>query len=75
MAAAVVGFQLTVRSTTDTFAVGTRIAIPSSFPSAPAGRGPTAVAAPVVVGIMSPGTARARRRSLWGKSWMGWSFV
>ena len=33
------------------------------------------VAAPVVVGIMLSAPARARRSSLCGKSWMGWSFV
>ena len=31
--------------------------------------------APVVVGIMESAAARARRRSLWGRSRMRWSFV
>src|SRR6266545_4968096 len=64
-----------VRSTTDTFEVGTRMARPSSLPLSSGSTRPTAVAAPVVVGIMLTAPARARRRSLCGKSWMGWSFV
>src|SRR2546426_577613 len=64
-----------VRSTTETFGVGTRMAIPSSLPLRCGSTRPTAVAAPVVVGIMLTAPARARRRSLWGKSWIGWSFV
>src|SRR5947199_1817521 len=63
------------RSTTDTLIVGTRIAIPSSLPLSFGSTRPTAVAAPVVVGIMLTAAARARRRSLWGKSCTGWSFV
>src|SRR5574341_184874 len=63
------------RSTTDTFAVGTRMAMPSSFPLSLGSTRPTAVAAPVVVGIMLTAAARARRRSLCGKSCTGWSFV
>src|SRR5213595_129744 len=52
------------RSTTDTLIVGTRIAIPSSLPLSFGSTRPTAVAAPVVVGIMLTAAARARRRSL-----------
>src|SRR3989449_5760305 len=63
------------RSTTETFAVGTRIAMPSSLPFSFGSTRPTAVAAPVVVGIMLTAPARARRRSLCGKSWIGWSLV
>src|SRR5258708_18290828 len=63
------------RSTTDTFAVGTRMAMPSSLPLSLGSTRPTAVAAPVVVGIMLTARARGRRRSLCGKSWIGWSFV
>src|SRR5713101_1365072 len=75
-AAAVVDFSSSaVRSTTDTFEVGTRMARPSSLPLSSGSTRPTAVAAPVVVGIMLTAPARARRRSLCGKSWMGWSFV
>ena len=62
-----------VRSTTDTFGVGTRIAIPSSFLQL--GDEETALAAPVVVGIIAIRAARARRRSLWGRSRIFWSFV
>ena len=51
------------------------MAMPSSLPLSSGSTSPTAVAAPVVVGIMLTAPARARRRSLWGKSWMGWSFV
>src|SRR5438477_644661 len=64
-----------VRSTTDTLIVGTRIAMPSSLPFRCGSTRPTAVAAPVVVGIMLTAPARARRRSLCGKSWMCWSLV
>src|SRR4029450_3802783 len=34
-----------------------------------------ALAAPVEVGIMESAAARARRRSLWGRSRIFWSFV
>src|SRR2546427_5120794 len=64
-----------VRSTTETFGVGTRMAMPSSLPLRCGSTRPTAVAAPVVVGIMLTAPARARRRSLCGKSWIGWSLV
>ena len=36
---------------------------------------PMALAAPVVVGIIETPAARARRRSLWGRSRRRWSFV
>ncbi len=75
-ASTVAGFSSSAtRSTTDTLAVGTRIASPSSLPLSFGSTRPTAVAAPVVVGIMLSAAARARRRSLWGKSCTGWSFV
>ena len=64
-----------VRSTTDTLGVGTRIEMPSSLPLRDGRTSPTAFAAPVVVGIIDSAPARARRRSLCGKSWMFWSFV
>ena len=51
------------------------MAMPSSLPLSLGSTRPTAVAAPVVVGIMLTAPARARRRSLCGKSWIGWSFV
>src|SRR5918996_3533541 len=76
IACTVAGFPTsTVRSTTDTFTVGTRMAMPSSLPLRCGSTSPTARAAPVVVGIMLTAAARARRRSLWGKSWIFWSFV
>ena len=50
-----------VRSTTETFGVGTRIATPSSLPSSSGSTRPTALAAPVEVGIMSaPRRGRGR---------------
>ena len=72
----VAGFSSSAtRSTTETLAVGTRMAMPSSLPLSFGSTRPTAVAAPVVVGIMLTAPARARRRSLCGKSWIGWSLV
>ena len=65
----------TVRSTTETFGVGTRIAIPSSLPFSSGMTSETALAAPVVVGIIDTPAARARRRSLCGRSRIFWSFV
>ncbi len=64
-----------VRSTTETFDVGTRIAMPSSFPFSCGMTSATALAAPVVVGIMDSPAARALRRSLCGRSRIFWSFV
>src|SRR5512143_1970857 len=64
-----------VRSTRETFGVGTRIAIPSSFPFSSGMTSETALAAPVVVGIIETPAARARRRSLCGRSRIFWSFV
>jgi hypothetical protein len=52
-----------VRSTTETFGVGTRIEEPSSLPLSSGSTSPTARAAPVVVGIMDIAAARARRGS------------
>src|SRR6267142_4486756 len=52
-----------VRSTSETSGVGTRIAIPSSFPFRSGKTSPIALAAPVDVGIMDSAAARARRRS------------
>src|SRR5262249_33650680 len=56
------------RSTTDTFGVGTRMAKPSSLPLSSGITRCSALAAPVEVGIMEMAAARARRRSLCGKS-------
>ena len=65
----------TARSTTDTFGTGTRIAMPSSLPFSSGSTSPTALAAPVVVGIIDSAAARARRRSLCGRSRSCWSLV
>src|SRR5207302_11328241 len=65
----------TTRSTTETFGVGTRIAKLSSLPFSSGMARYTAFAAPVDVGIIDSAAARARRRSLWGKSRMTWSLV
>ena len=49
-----------LKSTTDTFGVGTRMATPSSLPASSGSTRPTALAAPVEVGIMLIAAARAR---------------
>ena len=67
--------RIAARSTTETFGVGTRIAIPSSLPFSAGSTSPTADAAPVVVGMIESAAARARRRSLCGRSSSCWSFV
>src|SRR5690349_19960559 len=59
----------------DTFGVGTRTAKPSSLPAISAITSFSALAAPVEVGIIESAAARARRRSLCGKSRMTWSLV
>src|SRR5262249_47545538 len=64
-----------VRSTSDTLGVGTRIAMPSSLPAIAGSTSLSALAAPVVVGIIDSAAARARRRSLWGRSRICWSLV
>ena len=67
MLSTVTGFSATkVRSTTETLGVGTRMAKPSSLPARSGMTSSTALAAPVVVGMMLCAAARARRRSLWG---------
>ena len=48
------------RSTTETFGVGTRIDEPSSLPARAGITSPSALAAPVEVGIMDRAAARAR---------------
>ncbi len=65
----------TTRSTVEPSGTGTRIAMPSSLPSSSGRTLPTALAAPVVVGMMFSVAARLRRRSLWGTSARRWSFV
>ena len=49
--------------------------MPSTFPWRSGRTRPIAFAAPVVVGMRLIAAARARRRSLWGKSSITWSFV
>src|SRR5882757_9633218 len=65
----------TTRSVTEPVGTGTRIAMPSSLPASSGITSAVALAAPVVVGMMFSAAARARRRSLCGKSRMRWSFV
>src|ERR1700761_7261971 len=48
------------RSTSDTFGVGTRTEMPSSLPFSSGSTRPTALAAPVEVGIIDKAAARAR---------------
>ena len=62
-----------VRSISDTFGVGTRIAVPSNLPASSGSTKPTARAAPVEVGIIDIAAARARCRSEWRVSKTGWS--
>ena len=59
-----------VRSTSDTLAVGTRSAVPSSLPASAGSTRPTARAAPVEVGMMLSAAARARCKSSCRVSWM-----
>src|SRR5947209_15220115 len=72
----VAGFSTNiVKSTTLTLGVGTRIAYPSSLPFNAGITRCKALAAPVELGIMLIAAARARRKSLCGKSSNFWSFV
>ncbi|KAF5030519.1 hypothetical protein DSECCO2_637280 [anaerobic digester metagenome] len=72
----VVGFSSSAtKSTMDTVAVGTRRLMPSNLPFISGMTLATALAAPVEVGMMFCAAARARRRSLWGRSRMRWSLV
>lgn len=63
------------RSTTETVGVGTRIAMPFSFPFSSGKTSPTADAAPVVVGIIDKAAERALLKSLCGASSSLWSEV
>jgi hypothetical protein len=73
---AVTGFSVVSdRSTRDTSTVGTRIASPSNLPFNAGMTSLTAFAAPVLVGMMLTAAARARRRSLCGRSRRFWSLV
>ena len=73
------GFSnLTVRSTTDTFTVGTRKAIPVNFPFREGITFPTALAAPVLEGMRLLAAARPARQSfppLHGPSTVSWVAV
>ena len=64
-----------VKSTKDTLMVGTRTAKPSNLPFKEGNTKPTALAAPVLVGIMFSVAERARRKSLWRTSVNTWSLV
>jgi hypothetical protein len=59
----------------ETSGVGTRMAMPSMRPFTSGSTRDVALAAPVVVGMMDMAAARARRRSLCGRSRMFWSLV
>ena len=65
----------TVKSISDTSGVGTRTAMPCILPLSCGITRCNACAAPVLVGIMDTAAARARRKSLWGRSRSCWSFV
>jgi hypothetical protein len=67
--------SVATRSITEPSGTGTRSDVPSSLPLSFGRIFPTARAAPVVVGMMFIAPARARRRSLCGRSRMFWSFV
>ena len=64
-----------VRSTTETFGVGTLIATPSSLPSSSGITNPTARAAPVDVGIIFIAADLERYKSECIVSRVGWSPV
>src|SRR3990170_412277 len=63
------------RSVTEPTGTGTRNAMPSIFPLSLGMANEVALAAPVLAGTMLMAAARARRRSLWGRSSRFWSFV
>ena len=65
----------TTRSTIEPIGTGARIDMPSTLPSSSGSTTPIARAAPVEVGMRLIAAARARRRSLCGRSSTCWSFV
>ena len=65
----------TTRSVTEPVGTGARTEMPSSLPLRSGSTRPIALAAPVEVGIRLIAAARARRRSLCGRSRICWSFV
>src|SRR6185436_20253767 len=76
ISSAVVAFAVrNVRSTSETFGVGTRTELPSNFPFSSGSTRATALAAPVEVGIIERAAARERLKSLCGRSSNCWSFV
>ncbi len=64
-----------VKSVMEPSGTGTRSALPSSLPFMDGSTSPVARAAPVEAGMMLMAAARARRRSLWGRSSRFWSLV
>ena len=73
---AVTGREVTAtKSMTLTVGVGTRSEKPSKRPFSPGITSASALAAPVVVGMMFWPADRARRRSLWYTSSTFWSLV
>ena len=66
---------VTTRSVIEPVGTGARTETPSTLPFRCGKTRPIALAAPVEVGIRLIAAARARRRSLWGRSRMLWSFV
>ena len=64
-----------LKSMHETFGVGTRIDTPSSLPFSSGSTRPTALAAPVEVGIIDSAAARPRYMSLCIVSSVGWSPV
>ena len=66
---------MAVKSVSEPSGVGTRSAKPSSLPASSGSTRPTALAAPVVVGMIESAAARARRRSRCGASAIRWSAV
>ena len=64
-----------VKSVIEPSGTGTRRAVPSRRPFIDGSTRPVARAAPVEAGTMLTAAARARRRSLWGRSSRFWSLV
>ncbi len=67
--------NVTTRSVTEPVGTGARTEMPSTFPCRCGSTRPIAFAAPVDVGMRLIAAARARRKSLCGRSRMLWSFV
>ena len=67
--------RFTSSEMSETFGVGMRMAVPSSLPFSSGSTRPTALAAPVEVGMAETAAARARCRSLCSVSTVFWSPV